>query len=309
MVRTCGDLQKLPRRSLGTRLGVRTKEVMQLLSGEDRAPLDAWRPPEVPEERAELEWGAASVEGLAIRREGPLRPARCAARGARHGRSPGRLVLALDRALLGEGASPSLAVEVALPVPIVRAADLFAVVRTRLERLDLPAPVLAVTLRALELSSARARALDLLVPEPKADRALPPLVAELTADLGASSVGTLALADKWAPEERTRLIPFGAAKPVGYPAAGAADVPSSLVTSAIEPSRLVHSSRLHSRPIDSFEGMTLLSRLETVEWWRQLVPRRDFCAAWDGIGLAWVEVKSATSESGERECRVRGWID
>ncbi len=293
-MRTCGDLQKLPRRSLGMRLGARTKDVMQLLSGEDRAPLDAWRPPEVPEERVELEWGASSVEALAFvvralcdrispRLEGR---AMAAARVA--------LVLALDRALLGEGASPSLAVEVALPVPIVRAADLFAVVRTRLERLDLPAPVLAVTLRALELSSARARALDLLVPEPKADRALPPLVAELTADLGASSVGTLALADKWAPEERTRLIPFGAAKPAGYPAAGAADVPSSLVISAIEPSRLVHSSRLHSRPIDSFEGMTILSRLETVEWWRQparQVVARDFFSAWDGASLAWVEVK------------------
>jgi protein ImuB len=319
-LRTCGDLQKLPRRSLGSRLGARTKDVMQLLSGEDRAPLDmwhAWRPPEVPEERAELEWGASSVEALAF-----VARALCVRLAARlEGRAVAAarigLVLTLDRALLGEGASPSLVIEVALPVPIVRAADLFAVVRARLERLDLPAPVLAVTLRALELSSARARALDLLAPEPRADRTLPPLVAELTADLGASSVGTLALADKWSPDERTRLVPFGAAKPVGYPAAGAADVPSSLVTSAIEPSRLVHTSRPLSRPLDSFDGMALLARLEAVEWWRQSGPRRDFCAAWDGAGLAWVEVRSTTErstcESGqksvEKECWVRGWID
>ncbi len=315
-LRTCGDLQKLPRRSLGTRLGARTKDVMQLLSGEDRAPLDAWRPPEVPEERTELEWGASSVESLtfvarvlcdrlASRLEGRAMAA------ARIG-----LVLVLDRALVGDGASPSLAIEVTLPVPIVRAADLFAVVRTRLERVDLPAPVLAVTLRALELSSARARALDLLAAEPKADRALPPLVAELTADLGPTSVGTLALADNWSPDERTRLVPFGAAKPAGIPAAGAADIPSSLVTPAIEPSRLVHASRPLSRPLHSFEGMALLGRLEAVEWWRQFVPRRDFCAAWDGIGLAWVEVRSATErassesrEPAEKECWVRGWID
>jgi protein ImuB len=62
----CGDLQKLPRRSLGVRLGARTHDVMQLLDGEDRAPLDPWRPAEVPEERMELEWGAASIEALAF---------------------------------------------------------------------------------------------------------------------------------------------------------------------------------------------------------------------------------------------------
>ncbi len=44
-LRTCGDLQRLPKRSLGMRLGARTKDVMQLLNGEDAAPLDAWRPP------------------------------------------------------------------------------------------------------------------------------------------------------------------------------------------------------------------------------------------------------------------------
>jgi len=188
-LRTCGDLQKLPRRSLGARLGARTKDVMQLLGGEDRAPLDAWRPPEVPEERAELEWGASSVEALAF-----VAKALCDRLAARlEGRAVAAarvgLVLGLDRGLLGESAPPSLAIEVALPVPIVRAADLFAVVRARLERIDLPAPVLAVTLRALELSSSRPRALDLLAPEPRAERALTPLVAELTADLGGRQRG------------------------------------------------------------------------------------------------------------------------
>ncbi len=332
-LRTCGDLQDLPRRSLGTRLGARTKDVMQLLAGEDRAPLDAWRPPEVPEERVELEWGASSVEalGFVARALCDRLSARLEARAMAAARIG--LVLGLDRALLGEGASPTLAVDVTLPVPIVRAADLLAVVRTRLDRLELAAPVLAVTLRALELSSARPRALDLLAPEPRAERALPPLVAELTADLGPAHVGTLALADTWSPDERTRLMPFdgagGASSGLGHAAAGAADVPSSRVTSAIEPSRLLHSSRPLGRPLDSFEGMALLARLDAVEWWRQLVPRRDFYAAWDGSSLAWVEVQSvanattatstatkrtaasgeSTGEAGERACWVRGWID
>jgi protein ImuB len=324
-LRTCGDLQGLPRRSLGTRLGARTKDVMQLLRGEDRAPLDAWRPPEVPEERAELEWGASSIEGLAF-----VARALCDRLAARlEGRAMAAarlgLVLGLDRALLGEGASPLLVVDVALPVPIVSASDLFAVVRTRLERIDLPAPVLALTLRAHELSSSRPRALDLLAPEPKAERALTPLVAELTADLGTASVGMLALADTWSPYERTRLVPCRATwVSSGFQpaAAGAADVPSALVTSAIEPSRLLHSARPLHKSLDSLEGMAILTRLDAIEWWRQLLPPRDFCAAWDGAGLAWVEVRSATptegaaastreiaGESGERACWVRGWID
>jgi protein ImuB len=293
---------------------------MQLLAGEDYAPLEAWRPPEVPEERAELEWGASSVEAL-----GFVAKALCDRLAARlEGRAMAAsrvgLVLGLDRALLGEGASPVLSIDVALPVPIARAADIFAVVRTRLDRLDLPAPVLAVTLRALELVAARPCVLDLLVPEPKAEHALTPLVAELTADLGAASVGTLALADAWSPEERTRLMPFGAAKSTVRAVVGAADVPPALVTSAIEPSRLVHSSRPIGRPLDSFEGAALLARLDAVEWWRQRSPPRDFYAAWDGAGLAWVEVRSRTRSTttagitsgdpaGEKMCWVRGWID
>jgi hypothetical protein len=133
-------------------------------------------------------------------------------------------------------------------------------------------------------------------------------------------VGTLVLIDTWSPEERTRLMPFGATKRGSCAAVGAADVPCALVTSAIEPSRLVHSSRPIGRPLDSLEGAALLARLEAVEWWRQRSPRRDFCAVWDGEGFAWVEVRTetrsaaaagiTTGDSGEEKvCRVRGWID
>lgn len=301
---TCGDLQDLPRRGLGTRLGLRTKDVMQLLSGEDLAPLDAWRPPEVPEERVELEWGASSVEAL-----GFVTRALCDRLAARlEGRAGAAmrvgLVLALDRALLSEGAIPVSAFELALPVPIARASDLFAVVRARLEHLELAAPVLAVTLRALEIAPVKPRSLDLLAPEPKIERALSPLVAELAADLGGANVGTLALVDAWSPEDRTRLVAFGA------PRASRATLPTSaLVTSAIEPSRLVQPVRM---PPDAFEEGTLLLRLEAVEWWRGSVQSRDFCAAWDGAALAWIELRAANEANQANQANqawLRGWID
>ncbi len=224
----CGDLQKLPRRSLGVRLGARAHDVMLLLDGEDRAPLDPWRPLEVPEERVELEWGASSVEAIAfvVKTLCDRLAARLEGRGMAAARI--ELLLGLDRALC-EGRSHLSSLEVVLPVPLARAADLLAVVRARLEHHVVAAPVLAATLRATELARAEGRNLELLSPEPRADRALPRLVAELSAELGPSRVGVLALADTWVPDERTHLERFGSAparpRAPGITSAPRADAP------------------------------------------------------------------------------------
>ena len=335
----CGDLQKLPRRSLGTRLGARAHDVMQLLDGEDRAPLDAWRPPEVPEERVELEWGASSLEALAF-----VLKTLCDRLAARlHGRAMAaarlELVLSLDRALLPrEDASPPRrpdrtpgpahlsTLTVVLPAPLARAADLLAVVRARLENHALAAPVLVATLRAPELARAPGRTLDMLEPEPRATLALPRLVAELAAELGAARVGVLALVDTWSPDERTRLVPYGAGSPS----------PRHARTSALEPSRLVEPSWVSREELAT---VVLLARFEATEWWRRGPRRRDIVAAWIGSGrvnpgrpggvnhtartpegrpggvnhtartpegrpgaLAWVEL-------GEDDAVIRGWVD
>jgi protein ImuB len=292
-LRRCGDLQTLPRRSLGTRLGARAHDVMQLLDGEDRAPLAAWRPPEVPEERVELEWGAESIEALAF-----VTKTLCDRLAARlHGRAMAttrlELVLGLDRALC-EGADPVSALGIVLPAPLARASDLLAVVRARLERHVLAAPVLVVKLRALELVRPPSRTLDLLEPEPVADRVLPRLVAELSAELGAARVGVLSLVDGWAPDERTRLVPFNAPPPAPR---------HSLTTPAVEPTRLVPPQRL---PRESLAEVTLLARYEAVEWWRRSPGRRDVGAAWiasRGEGaLGWIEL-------GDDAGTLRGWFD
>jgi protein ImuB len=289
----CGDLQRLPRKSFGTRLGARTHDVMRLLDGEDRAPLDAWRPPTVLEECIELEWGARSVEALAfvVKTLCDRLAARLQGRAVAAARL--ELELALDRALCN-GADPVSRLRVTLPSPLARAADLLAVLRARLERHTLAAPALAVTLRAPELAGASPRTLSLLEPEPKADRALPRLVAELSAELGAARVGVLALVDTWAPGERTRLV------------APTAPLPSfrhPLVRSALEPSRLVEPSR---RPLEALSEVRMLARVEAVEWWRRGPARRDVAAAWTrsehGGALAWVELH-------EDDAVVRGWVD
>ena len=292
-LRLCGDLQTLPRRSLGTRLGARAHDVMQRLDGEDRAPLGAWRPPEVPEERVELEWGAESTEALAF-----VLKTLCDRLAARlHGRAMAaarlELVLTLDRALCEASAHIST-LTVVLPSPLALAADLLAVLRVRLERHTLAAPVLVVTLRAPELARAPGRTLDMLEPEPRAALALPRLVAELAAELGAPRVGVLTLCDTWSPDERTRLVPYGASPPATRHAMG---------TSVLEPSRLVEPSHT---PFEELASVHPLARYEATEWWRRAPRRRDLAAAWIGAApcgaLAWVEL-------GEDDVLVRGWVD
>jgi protein ImuB len=296
-LRTCGDLQKLPRSALGARLGARAHDVMKLLDGEDQSPITAWRPLDVPEERIEFEWGVGSVEALAFVMKTLCDRLASRLEGRAMAATRIEIVLALDRALCKDGPGTST-IELVLPAPIARAVDLLAVVRVRLERHSLEAPVLAVTLRALDLARTHIRTLDLLSPEPRAHRALPRLVAELAADFGGESVGTLAMTDTWVPDDRTRLVPFGTAR---------SEPRHSLVTSSLEPSRLVHPIRL---PSESLVGAVRLSRVEAFEWWRRAVERRDLYAVFlpveaDGHkNLAWVEQKGS-----EGEAQLRGWID
>ncbi|HVJ94535.1 MAG TPA: DNA polymerase Y family protein, partial [Labilithrix sp.] len=63
-VRTIEEMRALPREGLGSRLGVRAREVLSLVDGDDRAPLTPYVPPEVPEEETELEYGVEGTQAL-----------------------------------------------------------------------------------------------------------------------------------------------------------------------------------------------------------------------------------------------------
>ena len=295
-LRRCGDLQKLPRPAFASRLGARAHEVMRLLDGDDPSPLVPWRPAAAPEESIDLEWGARSIEAL-----GFVMHALCdrlAVRLEGRAMAAGRLEidLQLDRALC-EGVEPQSSVTVALPAPVRSGSDLFAVVRARLERHTLAAPVMRATLRAGDLVARAGASRDLFAPEPKAERALPSLVAELAAEIGGDRVGTLGLVDTWHPCKRTCLVPFGARSPTRtsfHP----------LETSALEPTRIVPRERVKRSKL--LEPL-LLSRIEAVEWWSRSEPPRDLVAAWWAGGLGWFEVPSTGDES--EPAQLRGWID
>jgi protein ImuB len=296
---TCSSLQSLPRQSFGIRLGAQAPDVFAMLTGDDCAPLAVWHPPEVPEERIELEWGTSSLEALtfiiktlcdrlAVRLEGRGCAVSCL-----------ELSLVLDRALCDQKANITPQFAVALPVPLARSADLLAVVRARLERETLAAPALIVTLKALKITdSSERQALALFEPVPKADMALPRLIAELTAELGSAGVGTLALVDTWIPERRTKLISFGSP---------GSCTKNPLTVTALEPSRLIPTVRVSAH---SFRDIELLGRIEGVEWWQSDFVRRDVVAGWldsneTGSGvLAWLLLVE-----GDRDAHLCGWID
>jgi hypothetical protein len=215
------------------------------------------------------------------------------------------LLLTLDRALY-QGFSHVSTLAVELPSPLAGAGDLLAVLRARLEHVSLPAPVLAATLRAPQLARAQPHNLDLLSSEPKAERALPRLVAEIGAELGPANVGTLALVDTWLPEQRTRLVPFdqtGHSKEAQSLKKGTAC--HARVTSALEPSRIVSPVRIEREEVAS---PRLLLRIQETQWWRGegASEQRDLVAAWmdlrQGGGHVWAELRKGGA-------LLRGWID
>jgi protein ImuB len=323
-VRSIAELRTLPRSALAPRLGPRAAVVLCLADGDDRAPLASYVPPEVPEEGTTLEYGVEGSEALTF--VAKTLTDRLASRLAGRAVAASRLELdlVLDTALLSDDAGAHESrdsresqrihrIAIELPAPLSSASDLLAALRPKIERAVLRAPVLAAKLRAASLVHKPQAALSLFEPQPKAERALPRLVAELAADLGEEAVGKLELGDAWVPEERSRFVRLQAADHAKATAkAGASgDVGRRkrrhMLASVPEPTRIL--AVPVPVPRDAVKVVRHLSRLEAVDWWKHLPgegPRKgvDFVHAWVDEGAAWVEIDRATGAA-----RVRGWFD
>jgi protein ImuB len=309
-LRRVGDLQSVPARSLGTRLGARAGEVLSLVRGEDSSPLTPYVPPRVLEERIELDEGTSSTEALLFVAKTLCRRTSARLAGQWIAASRLELELSLDRALLPEGEARTSPARVAserarpgdparallsmkLPVPLASEEEIFAVLRARIEPLELAAPAIAITLRVPERAPRPGTPLSLLTPESKATFALPRLVAELSAEIGIERVGTLAIGDSWLAEDRSRLVPYG--------------------TKATTIERGEHATeplRLLPQPIHLERGRMLrhLLRIEGAEWWRRPATRSDFVACFADGGIGWVEVESDGPGSTNKRAWLRGWL-
>lgn len=316
-VRTVAELRALPRSSLAVRLGTQAPVVLTLAEGDDRAPLTPYTPPEIPEEEAQLEYGIEGSDALSF--VAKTLTDRLAMRLAGRAVAVDRLELdlAIDVALLSaderdRGRIQQIALD--LPAPLSSASDLLAALRPKIERLVLRAPVLSAKLRAASVVHKRSAALSLFEAQPKAERALPRLVAELASDLGPDAVGKLVLGDAWSPDDRSRFVRLDvAAKAKAKAERGTKAKPRHhLVSSVPEPTRILAVPQPVNR--EAVKIVRHLSRIEAVEWWKQLpsgsgdrgerLKGVDYVYAWVDDAPAWVEL-----DRHSKAARVRGWFD
>jgi len=292
-VRDVEGVRRLPRSALGTRLGAACgaflPRLLELVDGVDATPLVPHVPPEIPEERAEIEYGIEGSEALLFVAKATAD--RLAARLHARAMATARLemILELDRALTD---TPRSVLVLALASPVHAASELFAVLRARVEAHEVDAPIRAVVLRATELVPRRFTPRDLFVPEARAARALPGLTAELVADLGEDRVGVLEIVSTWVPERRAKLVPYASR-------ARAKARDGDLVSSGVEPTRLLPAPVSKERMRPSGERR-LVARFEGIEWWRDGPAVSDVVVEWrsDEGAIAW-----------RRDEDVLGWVD
>src|SRR5262249_51062779 len=110
---------------------------------------------------------------------------------------------------------PGILFRIDLPTPLAHKAELYRVLKCKLERATLEAPVLGMTLTAALLTESRKTQL-LLGGDPDIDadpRSMAVLLAELSSEIGTDNVGVLELCGVHRPEARTLLVPTGDVSP------------------------------------------------------------------------------------------------
>jgi protein ImuB len=224
------DLKNLPPSSLAARLEGQVAEgsvgdVLELLQGRDTGILTAHQPEEAPREELFWEDPVTGSEALLFVLKGLA--ARLSARLDGRGQAARELLLTLhyDRSIAalttpeGHTAPPTKTLSFKLATPLFHADDLERVMRLRLQRQKLLAPTLGLSLQASAVTGAHHCQMDLS--ETAAwrcgistdARALTVLLAELSGDIGAESVGRLITQDSHLLEKSSRLQPISADEP------------------------------------------------------------------------------------------------
>lgn len=192
-LRTLGEVLDLPRAGLARRCGEAFVEALDRLIGSIPDPLPRYRPPDRFEAKIEFDAELRSMEGLQFplkRLIGDL----CLFLAARDDG-----VDTIDIGFEHDERAPTL-ITLRSPAPERDAAQWFNLVRLRLERLQLPAPVCGVRLVANELPPFVPIARNLFDSASTAALTWPQLVARLEARLGDGAVRTFYPAADHRPE-------------------------------------------------------------------------------------------------------------
>ena len=286
-VTTFAQAAALPRDGLARRFGHAIVDRIDHALGHAPDPRASFVPPPVFGGRLELPAPAHDVESLVF---GVQRLVRDLADWLNaRGLGAVRLTLALDHErYLRQRGVPATEVPFALGAPTRTPSHLMGVLRERLSRVTLPAPVEAMVLRSDETAPLAGRNLGLL-PGDDADRVEVPLVDRLRARLGEDALIRLAphadhrpeLASDHAPEA-LRASPTGGTPGLGRRAPELPDAPRP-VWLLSEPQPLA--SVMESRPWVLRDGP---ERIES-GWWDGADVRRDYFVAESPRGeIVWI---------------------
>ena len=238
-IRRVGELARLPRAALATRLGSAALPLLALAHGEpDALPIVAPREGRL-EEALDLEWAVDRLEPLAFVLRGLL--ARLLVRLAARRLACGELDLVLGLAGGGRDAR-----RIGVAAPSLDPRGLLGLVRLSLEARPPAAPVEHVAL-ATEGRPLRPGQLDLFRATGLAPDALGRLLAELAALCGEDRVGTPAVADDWRPGAFS-LRPFEAPAAMEAAAPATTGGPAVLALRALRPPLSAEVRSLHGRP-------------------------------------------------------------
>jgi len=275
-VTTFGAAQALPRAGLARRFDQRIVDALDRALGRAPDPRKPWRPPPHFERKLPLPVPVDDVEALGF---GVHRLVDDLANWLLvRGLGVTRMSLALihERYLRERGTPPTI-VTFALGAPARATAHLHAVLRERLARITVPAPVEAIVLTSDETAPLASRNLGLL-PADEADAVIVPLIDRLRSRLGDDAVAVLAAQPEHRPEFAASETPSAIAQ---CPAAGHKHCRGT--------SRDTRMARKPPSPVDPPRPIWLLDEaqplgtlLETKPWILRDGPERIESGWWDG---------------------------
>lgn len=225
---TLHDLMLIDRSQLSSRLvallGAEPAElVMRWLQGYDPRPLIPFAPTVVLTDKMCFEDGVETAPQLVFAIRGMISRLSSRLTGRRQATNRIDIVLHYDKTMARFSAAEASArpsnwrvsnfiedvtrvtLSVDLPAPLSSTEDLFRAIKAKVETLSLLAPCVAVDLSLSRLMEAPALQLDLSRASRVSPEALPALLSELSAELGAERVGMLTVEDDHRPERRSRL--------------------------------------------------------------------------------------------------------
>lgn len=327
---TLSDLMVLPRSTLAARLGEHAPAVLELLAGQDPAPLVAHVPPARLSEALDWEEPTEGKEPVlfALRRLLTRISGRLSGRGL----SATKLELTLDADRASSRfrrSTPQTKLAITLPKPLWREDELFRILQSRVERLVLEAPLVGVELSVVGLAGSLPRQLELSSllagSSVTVEDELPLVVAELAQDIGEDRVGFLELSDSHRPERQSRWVPGLLPRKVkkklrktrpepprsllrltptstemtspGWP-----DAPTRLlgVPAPIEGPLRCGSTLVVDRRLFTIEKVQFAGRLHAVEWWSQAVSRDYVRLGLRGADGVWEAIAYVDRETGQR---------